>query len=287
MKRFLSVVLIVIVSFTSACTKVAPGYAGVVVNNYGSSRGVSDFPVRTGRVWYNPFTEDVYKFPTFQQNIVWSSNKHEGGAPDESITVNSIEGATMNFDVQASISFAQDSVPKIFVKFRKGEEDILQVYVRSIIRDAFSIQSSKMKATDIFGVQKAVLQDSALAEARRKLSPDGINLSTLALIGKIRVDNVVEASINAVLTASQKAIEAQNKIVQATAEANQNIASAKGDSASAVIRAEGQAHANSLLQVSLTPSVLQGKALDKWDGILPQVTSGAVPFIDIKRPEKH
>ena len=104
------------------------------------------------------------------------------------------------------------------------------------------------------------------------------------MIGKIRTDPTVENSINAVLTASQKAIEAQNKVVQATAEANQEIATAKGDSASSVIRAEGQAHANQLLQASLTAGVLQSKALDKWNGTLPQVTSGAVPFINIAKP---
>lgn len=276
--------MIALLVAVSACTKVPPGYAGIVVNNYGSQRGVQDFPIKTGRVWYNMLSEDVYQFPTFQQNIVWSKAATEGNPTDESITVNSVEGATLNFDVQASITFLQDSVPHIFVKFRKGEDDILQVYTRSIVRDAFSIQASKMKATDIFGSQKAVFQDSALAEARRKLSADGISLSTLALIGKIRVDNTVENSINAVLTASQKAIEAQNKIVQATAEAAQMVASAKGDSASAVIRAEGQAHANSLLQISLTANVLQGKAIEKWDGRLPQVTSGATPFINITKP---
>lgn len=47
--------------------------------------------------------------------------------------------------------------------------------------------------------------------------------------------------------------------------------------------AEGQAKANRLLQDSLraSPELLQMKALDRWNGTLPQVTSGAVPFIKV------
>lgn len=50
--------------------------------------------------------------------------------------------------------------------------------------------------------------------------------------------------------------------------------------------AEGQAKANRLLQESLkaSPEVLQMKALEKWNGVLPQVTGGAIPMIQV--PQK-
>lgn len=278
MKRlFLAVAVLAL----SACGTVAPGTVGILVNNYGSQKGVQDFPIRTGVVFYNPITTDLYRFPTYQQNKIWTAAKDEGSPENESITVNSIEGATINFDVQTSVEFIADSVPKIFVKFRKDEEHIMQVFVRSLMRDAFSHHASRMKVTDIFGNQKQAFQDSSLIEIRAKLDPMGIKMSQLSIIGEIRVDGNVKASINAVLAAAQAAIEAGNKVKQAEAEANQMIQTARGDSLSAVIRASGQAHANALLQQSLTSAVLQSKALDKWDGVLPTVTSGAVPFINV------
>src|ERR1700677_2475962 len=48
-----------------ACTKVEPGYVGIKVNNWGSQKGVQDYPLKTGMVFYNPLTEDMYDFPTF------------------------------------------------------------------------------------------------------------------------------------------------------------------------------------------------------------------------------
>ena len=101
---------------TASCAKVEPGWAGIKVRNYGSQKGVQDFPVRTGRVWYNPITDDVYKFQTFLQNYTWQAKGNDrNDSRNESFTVNSVEGATINFDVAFSIAFEADSVPKLFV----------------------------------------------------------------------------------------------------------------------------------------------------------------------------
>lgn len=266
------------------CTKVEPGYVGIVVNNYGSQRGVSDFPLKTGRVWFNPFSEDVYKFPTFMQNVVWSASQHEGTANDESITFNSIEGATINADISVSYQFKADKVPDIFVKFRKDADDITNVYVRSQVRDAFSRRAGSMKVTDIFGIQKRGLEDSVKADLNAAYGPIGFQFDNVSIIGALRVDKQVESSINAVLTASQKAIEAENKVKQAQAEAQQAVATARGDSASAVIAASGNSQANAILMRSLTPELIQYQTVQKWNGVMPTVTGGQ-PLISL--PLKH
>lgn len=264
-----------------ACTKVEPGYVAVVVNNYGSQRGVKDFPIRTGAVWYNIFTEDVYKFPTFSQNYLWSKNPKEGSDNDESFTVNSIEGAKVNFDIGASITFEPDSVPRIFVQYRKDADHIIMMNVRSQVRDAFSRHASRMKVTDIFGIGKQSLQDSVLADMKKVLSPQGIHITQLSMIGEMRVDPEVQRSIQAVLQAAQRAIEAQNKVVQAQAEADQMVKTARGDSASAVIRAQGMSEANKLLRVQLTPELIQYEMIKKWNGIVPVVASSG-NLLDIR-----
>jgi hypothetical protein len=32
----------------------------------------------------------------------------------------------------------------------------------------------------------------------------------------------------------------------------------------------------------LTANLLQSKAIEKWDGTLPEVTGGATPFVDLR-----
>src|ERR1022692_2522544 len=42
----------------TTCYKiVAPGHVGIVVKQSGSDRGVQNFPMQSGRVWYNPINE--------------------------------------------------------------------------------------------------------------------------------------------------------------------------------------------------------------------------------------
>jgi len=283
MNKILAVMAMVVLT---ACTKVEPGYVGIVVNNYGSQRGVQDFPVKTGRVWYNFFTEDVYKFPTFMQNVVWTKDTTEGGkGVDESITFNSIEGATMNVDISFSYAFIPDSVPRIFVTFRKDEDHITHVYLRSRIRDAFTRHASRMKVVDIFGTGKQMLLDSVRVTLQEEIGPKGMLIDQISMVGAPRVDKLVQASINAVLTATQRAIEAENKVRQSQAEGEQRIAAARADSISAVVSAAGQAEANRLLQSTMTSVILQRMWLEKWNGVLPTVQSNATPLISIPRPE--
>lgn len=59
-------------SLTGCGTTIPAGEVGIKVNQWGKKRGVQDYPILTGRVMFNPITEDVIKFPTYRQNRVWT-----------------------------------------------------------------------------------------------------------------------------------------------------------------------------------------------------------------------
>lgn len=266
----------------NGCTKVEPGYVGIKVNQYGSQKGVEDFPLLTGRVWYNLFTEDVYKFPTFLQNIVWTKNPNEGSPNDDSITFNSIEGAPINVDIALSYGFEAEKVPSLFVEFRKDAEHITNVYMRSQVRDAFSRIASQMKVTDIFGAKKQELLVNVKKDLQANLGPKGFRFDMVSFVGSLRPDDKVQASINSVIEATQRAIEAENKVRQSVAEADQRIATAEGEAQSILKVAKAQAEANKVVAASLTPELVQWQAIQRWNGTLPQVTGGGgVPLIQI------
>jgi regulator of protease activity HflC (stomatin/prohibitin superfamily) len=279
----LLVALVFACGIVASCDKVEPGYAGIVVNNYGDQKGVDDFPVITGRVFYNPFTKDLYKFPTFQQNIVWTKDKNEGSRNDESITFNSIEGAVINADIAISYSLVSEMVPSLFVEFRKNIDHITDVYMRSQVRDTFSRHASRMKVVDVFGSKKQELQENVKLDLNKRLNEKGFNFDMVSIVGALRVDNRVAQSINAVIEATQKAIEAENKVRQSVAEADQLVARARGDSSAAVIRASGVQKANQLIRSSLTSQLIQFEAIKKWDGMMPKVTGETIPLIDVSK----
>jgi regulator of protease activity HflC (stomatin/prohibitin superfamily) len=100
-------------------------------------------------------------------------------------------------------------------------------------------------------------------------------------IANIRFTPEYERAIEAKQVAQQQ-VETQRQILaQREIEAQQKVATAKGEAESILVVAQGQAKANDALARSISPILVQYKGIEKWNGILPQVSGGAVPFIDI------
>ena len=70
--------------FLTGCNRIEPGYVGIKVNQAGSNKGVEDYPLQTGWVFYVPWTTRVYEYPTFQQNVIWCASHTEGRAAERS-----------------------------------------------------------------------------------------------------------------------------------------------------------------------------------------------------------
>ncbi|EES73288.1 SPFH/Band 7/PHB domain protein [Paenibacillus sp. oral taxon 786 str. D14] len=97
-------------------------------------------------------------------------------------------------------------------------------------------------------------------------------------IVNFKFSDAFNQSIEAKQVAQQQALKASNDLKRIQIEAQQKIA-----------QAEAEAEALKLKKQEVTPELVQlkqievqEKALEKWDGKLPQVTGGATPFIDIE-----
>jgi len=260
---------------------IEPGHEGIVVSLYGEKKGVQDYTLRSGAVWYNRYTERIYSFPTFMQNIVWTKSVDEGSPLDEAVTFNSSEGAVVNTDVALSYQIDKNKIPEIFVELRQDAEYISRVYMRGKVRDAINRNASSMKITAIFGEEKQELLKKVRQDLDDELRSKGFVIDMVAFVGEMRVDPKVLESINLTISASQKAIEAENKVKQSKAEADQKIEEARGEAESITVVAKAKADANRILTESLTPELLNYEALQRWDGVLPKVTGETIPFISI------
>lgn len=279
MKRLSNILLVLTIGFmafgSSACyTKAEPGYVGIVVNTAGTQKNATDFPIQRGRIWYNPFTADVYTFPTFLQNITWTKSKDEGRSADESITFNSVEGAPVNADIALAYTFQADKVPEIFVRFRQDAKTITEGYMRNKVRAAFSAVASTQKVQDIYGAGKQQFLAAVKQRLNSELGPEGFQFDMVDFIGQPRLPDNVQSAINASLQATQDAQTAENQLRKTQAEAAKAVAEAKGVADAEVIRAEGDARANEARMRTLTPLLLQSEAIKKWNGVLPQVQGG-------------
>jgi len=122
---------------------------------------------------------------------------------------------------------------------------------------------------------------------KRAMTKLGDNLARYHIIvddiyfANIRFSPEYEKAIEAKQVAQQQ-VETQRQVLfQREIEAQQKVATAKGEAESILVVAQGQAKANEVLARSISGILVEYKGIEKWNGVLPQVSGGAVPFIDI------
>ncbi len=122
---------------------------------------------------------------------------------------------------------------------------------------------------------------------QRAMKKLGDNLSRYHIIvddiyfANIRFSPGYEGAVEAKQVAQQQVETQKQVLAQREIEAQQKVATAKGEAESILVVAQGQAKANDALSRSISPILVQYKGIEKWNGILPQVSGGAVPFIDL------
>jgi regulator of protease activity HflC (stomatin/prohibitin superfamily) len=115
----------------------------------------------------------------------------------------------------------------------------------------------------------------------------GNNLSRYHIIvddiyfANIRFSPEYEKAIEAKQVAQQQVETQKQVLAQREIEAQQKVATAKGEAESILVVAQEQAKANEVLSHSITPILVSYKSIERWNGILPQVSGGVVPFIEV------
>jgi regulator of protease activity HflC (stomatin/prohibitin superfamily) len=272
-------------------TRVDAGHVGIRVKLAGSDRGVQDMPVVTGWVFYNPLTEQIVLFPTSVQNVVWTQSVNEGRAIDESITFSSGEGVNISADIGLSFHIEPTLAPKLYGRFRLNDLAILSDgYMRNTVREAYNDVASKLAVQDIYGAGKSKMLADVTQKCRDVFGKDGIVIDQLTINGALRLPQNVMEAINRAMEATQNAIQSRNRIAQVEAEATQAITQAhgqaeaarqkaQGDADALVIRARSEALANEIIRLSTTPAILQYRAIEHWDGKLPEYSAGSLPLL--------
>lgn len=278
----------------TGCSRIEPGYVGIKVNQAGSNKGVENYPMQTGWVFYFPLTTRVYEYPTFQQNVIWCEADTKESPGDEAISFNCKGGAGIKADVSMSGKFKTEKVPFIFVKFRAEPSVIMHSYLRNEVRDALARVGSQYDPMDVLSEKRSQFLDDVKKEVNSRVG-DWWETDYITFANELKVDERIKTAVNSIIAQKQQTQQAELKVQQTKAEADQKVAQsdgearskkaiAEGEAQAILLKAKAQADANELIAKSLVqnPLVLQSLALEKWDGKLPYVNGGgAIPFITI------
>lgn len=280
MRSIKTIFAIILVTFLAACSKVPAGYVGVKFDMYGGDKGVTGEVVSPGKYWLG-WNEEMYLFPTFTQNAVWTKDVQPGSENDESITFQDKEGTQINADVGISFAVNHDKADTVFQKYRKGIGEITDVYVRNMVRDAINTKTSVMDVADIYGVGKEKLMQDVTSMVREQIGDIGIMVEKIYWIGPMRLPPSITTAINAKIEATQKAQQRENELQTATAQAQIARETARGEADARLIDTRATAEANRLIQASITQELVDYNKVLRWDGKLPTTTGAAVPFIKV------
>lgn len=187
-------------------------------------------------------------------------------------------------DASAASKDLQTVNSKIAVNFSIDPSRVIDLY-RSVGDDyddrivAPAIQESVKSVTARYTAEELItkrteVSDAILAELKGRVGQYGLIASDLNILD-FDFSESFNASIERKVTAQQDALAAENKLKQVSFEADQAIKVATG-------KAEAQRIEGNALRSN--PEVLQLRAVERWNGVLPQyMTAGAnTPFINVK-----
>lgn len=238
----------------SSCAVVGPGERGVRISLGSTSSDVKE----PGAYLWIPFLLGMSKV-------------------DVQIQKSEIEASAASSDMQeikthvaVNWSLSPDKVVDTY-KTLGDERDVLRRIVEPAVSEAFKAAISRHTANTILA-KRLELKQEIDGILKGRLSNYGVTLNDVSILN---------------LTFSQEFTEAIEKKQIAEQEAEQakyHAARAIEDAKAAVNTARGQAESQRLVKETITPALLQKLALEKWNGVLPQIVgTGTVPFIDLKK----
>ena len=277
--------------------KVEPGYVGVSVKKCGDAK-VSQDPIPTGYYWRELFCEDVVKYPISMQSLILTKNPHEGTGgtsgkeEDQSIMITSSEGLNIETDIALNFTLDPKKVPLIYERWRSDLEDISHKYIRQSVREAMQLTFAKYRAEELYSNKKEISRMEVEALLVAKLSPFGFVISQFT-INRIAPPTQVIQAINAKVAMIQLAQQSEQEVKKKQAEASQQVAvaqgkadsmrtEAQGEAQAISLRADAQAKANKILAESVTPALIEYEKAMRWNGVLPTVTGGVTPMLQLK-----
>lgn len=143
-----------------------------------------------------------------------------------------------------------------------------EVLIAPALQESIKAVMAKYTAEELI-IRREQVRDEVSTLLVQKISSRGITVDAFN-ITNFEFSKSFNDAIEAKVTAEQNAQAAKNKLEQVKYEAEQRIAEAEGKAKAIQVEAEA---------LRRNPQVLTLRAIEKWNGELPKVTSEAVPFI--------
>ena len=263
--KFYSVLAICLgafVLFLATCTKIVDNSEiGIKFKKFSlTDQGELVANQVSGLTFFNPITTRVFTYPVFIQRVNY-----------DPFTVTTKDAATFTMDPMMAYQLDRSKAAYVFNKYRQSLREIEMGYIRTCIYDAYRISANNYTSDELMA-NRAKFEQEVRSMLERSLNEEGFKVQEFT--SQITPPQSLSAAIEAKNQAIQEALKAENLVKQAEANAQIAIAKAKGEAEATRVKADAEAYYNRTISASLSPFIIQEDWIEKWNGQLPQVTSG-------------
>lgn len=186
------IVAMVILIYLFFIVMISPGYVGVVVNMFGSEKGVDKHELSVGAHFIAPW-KVVHKFPVFEQNHLWDGRQQ--------FTFQTADGLVVHADIGITYHLQPEKIYLLFARYRRGMDEITDVFIRNYTRDAINKCASKLKIEDLYGTAKEKFMDNVQDLVKADLEELGIVIERIYIVGTMHFPEGVVKALNAKIEA--------------------------------------------------------------------------------------
>jgi regulator of protease activity HflC (stomatin/prohibitin superfamily) len=186
-------------------------------------------------------------------------------------------------DVTSSVALNYHVVPdKANVVYQTLGVEFKERIIDPAIQEVTKAVSARYTAEELI-TKRAAVSEAMRENLAERLIPHNIAVDAVSIVA-FSFSKIFTEAIESKQTAEQLALKAKRDLDRIRIEAEQKITAAKAEAES--LRLQRANISADLIELRKIEANL--KAIDKWNGILPQVTGGgAVPFIGIGEIQKR
>lgn len=176
---------------------------------------------------------------------------------------------SVHTDIVIQYRMSPEKVPTIYSQFGLNVDDKI---LGPGVNEAFKAVTAHYNSEELITKRDQVSAE-ILNHVRAKVAPFDIDVQGISLVN-FGFSAEYQKAIEAKVIATQQKQKAEQDLERIKVEAQSRIAQAEGEAKAIAIQA-------SAIQNQGGAAYVQLKAIEKWDGNLPNVMSGAMPFINV------
>jgi regulator of protease activity HflC (stomatin/prohibitin superfamily) len=200
-------------------------------------------------------------------------------------TITTMEIRTVKYEADASSASSdlQTVHTKIAVNYHLVPESVVSVFtntgldyserlINPAVQESVKASTAKFTAEELI-TKRELVREEIETLLREKLKDRGLIIEAVSITNFDFSEEFNKAIENKVVS-QQNLLKSSIDLERIKVEAEQKVTSAKAEAESLRIQSEA---------LKQNKDILQLRAIEKWDGKLPSVTGGAIPFIDINK----